>query len=214
MNKTAPVLFSRDNINNVYPSKFRLTKNSWLDLEVRSPKPHKTFWTKSSFVFCRKNYEYDYPHDSKGYHPINLAGTSTKGIKSFSSVVKLNIYPGSISIPEQFLCRGSTISRYLGGPLVEILANTLPTLPLLPRDVACPIWSYLRLFRYYSMFLNVIPLQFFIHSDRHRFKYWFVFEFIGLLHCFWLLLASTSTLSTLLQCHPISFMLRFGSVFK
>lgn len=70
-----------------------------------------------------KNYEYDYPHHSKGYHPINLVGT--KGIKSFSSVVKLNIYPGSISIPEQFLCRGNTISRYLGGPLHEDIGKYL-----------------------------------------------------------------------------------------
>lgn len=74
----------------------------------------EAFSSKNSCI-CPRSYEYYYLPHSKGYHPINLV--RTKGIKSFSSVVKLNIYPGSISIPEQFLCRGNTISRYLGGPL-------------------------------------------------------------------------------------------------
>lgn len=46
-------------------------------------------------------------------------------MKSVTSVVKLNIYPGSISIREQFLCRENTISRYLGGPLFEDIGKYL-----------------------------------------------------------------------------------------
>lgn len=78
--------------------------------------------SKNSCI-CPRSYEYYYLPHSKGYHPINLV--RTKGIKSFSSVVKLNIYPGSISIPEQFLCRGNTIWRYLGGPLDEDIGKYL-----------------------------------------------------------------------------------------
>lgn len=86
-------------------------------------------------VVKSRNYEYDYPYNSKGHHPIKLAGTA---FQIFFVRIEIEYLSGQY-IPEQFLCRGNTISRYLGGPLHKILANTVPTLPLLLREVACSI---------------------------------------------------------------------------
>lgn len=105
-------------------------------------------------MYLSRIYEYDYPPHSKGYHPINLV--SSKGIKSFSSVVKLNIYPGSISIPEQFLCRGNTISRYLGGPLDGDIGKYLAYITFIAWRRRVPVLILLRLFAHYSMLLPVI----------------------------------------------------------
>lgn len=122
-------------------------------MEVWSPTLYKNIFHGKLIYILSKNYEYDYPHDSKGYHPINLVGT--KGIKSFSSVVKLNIYPGSISIREQFLCRGNTISRYLGGPLDADIGKYLAYITFIAsrRCVPDSILStdYLRIIQCFSM---------------------------------------------------------------
>lgn len=99
-----------------------------------------------------KNYEYDYLLNSKGYHPIKLV--RSKGIKSFSSVVKLNTYPGSISILERFLCRENTILKYSGGPLHGDIGKYLAYITIIAsrRRVSHP---YLRLPTNYSIFFII-----------------------------------------------------------
>lgn len=90
---------------------------------TQAEQKHPSISLSNKRIYKLKNYEYDYPHHSKDYHPIKWVGS--EGIKSFSSIAKLNIYPDSISILEQFLCRENTISKYSGGPLYKDIGKYL-----------------------------------------------------------------------------------------